>query len=408
MSICASGASIQKPGIADTVIISSVVLAATVGKKLPWLVDAIAGTASLVNLHLPDFCTVDPPADPGLSGLDLVAILTLGNANPDPGPMNRMGQLIERAIWDTVCQCTTGATPAITVPASPPSGAPVVNPPTVVTQPAVGNCFAVSKVGISNGDTLNHYHTDGGDSTTLTMFPLPQGAAYMTVCAQATAAGVSPQPRLFTFIIRNAVGTNLSPVASAGPAPTGSPGGGPTSVCQTIALPAGAVSFALQSASFGGATSTGTFSAQWSISCGGLAGQPSEACCPPDPVATGLLNSILQMVTLVQRQIAPFGYVPGASHTALSGNGTIAVSGLLGVKVDLTTTPARLGEIAGDPVSIWEAGWINVGTSDGFGPRLFISSDPMIVLPVSGAATLIGYSIPDDVVVTITELVREP
>jgi hypothetical protein len=408
VSICSPSTSEPKPGVADAVVISSFVLAATIAKKIPWLTDAIAATATLINLHLSDFCAIDPPADPGLSGLDMVAIMTLGNANPDPGPMLRMNQLIQRAIWNDVCQCAAGGPPAITLPASPPSGSPVLNPPSVTNQPVVGNCFAVSKTGIQNVDTLTHYYTDGGDSTTLAYLPLPQGAAYMTVCAQAGTPGAAPYDRLFGFGMRNAAGANVSPSAFVDVGPTGSPAGGPTSGCQTVAVPPTATQFNIQSGVTGTGVHTGTFNAQFSISCGGLAGQPQNPCCPPDPTATGLLASILQMVTLIQRQAAPFAYIPGATHTGLSGTGQLTVSALLGVKVDLTTTPARLGEIAGDPVSIWEAGWINIGTADGFGPRLFISSDPMIVLPVSGAATLIGYSIPDDVVVTITELVREP
>lgn len=407
MSICSPSTSQPKPGIADAVVITSFVLAATVAKKIPWLTDAIAATASIINLHLSDFCAVDPPADPGLSGLDMVAIMTLGNANPDPGPMQRMGQLIQRTIWTDVCQCATGASPTVTLPASPPSGAPVVNPPTVTNLPAVGNCFAVSIPTLQNIDSLTHYYTSGVDTTTPTQFPLPQGAAYMTVSAQATTPGATPYDRSFGFTLFNAAGGGVSPVASVDVGPVGNPSGAPQTKSVTVAIPSTAVSFFVSSIVQGIGVKTGTFAVQYSISCGGLAGQPQNPCCPPDPTATGLLSSILQMVTLVQRQIAPFAYVHGEVDAGISGNGVIAVQGILGVKVDVTTAPGRLGVEAGDPVAIWDAGWINIGTADGFGPRHFISSDPFVLMPVSGAATFIGYSIPADVVVTITQLVRE-
>ena len=407
MSICASGASQPKPGIADAVVITSFVLAATIAKKIPWLTDAIAATASIINLHLSDFCVADPPADPGLSGPDMVAIMTLGNANPDPGPMQRLGQLIERAIWNDVCQCTSGGAPTISLPATAPSGSPVVNPPTVTTQPTIGNCLAVN-VSLSTVDTATHWYTlAGGDTTTQTKIPLPAGAAYMTVCAQATTPGGAPYSRSFFFNNRNAAGTILSPTASVDVGPVGSPSGAPQSQCATVAIPAGAVTTELMSGVDGGGTHTGAFTAQFSVSCGGLTGQPQNPCCPPDATASGLLTSILQMVTLVQRQIAPFAYVLGESDAGLSGNGSIGVSAILGVKVDVTTAPSRLGQEDGEPVSIWDAGWINIGTPDGFGPRHFITSDPFVLMPVSGAATVIGYSIPDDVTVTITQLVRE-
>lgn len=408
MSICASGASQAKPGLADTVIITATIAAASLAPELLWLDPYIAASATLLNLHLPDFCTVDPPADPGLSGLDLIAILTLGNANPDPGPMQRLGQLIERGLWPILCKCTSGSTPTVTVPSTAPSGAPSVNPPSVTTQPVVGNCFAISLTGIQNVDGVTHYYTAGTDTTTSSFLPLPQGAAYATIAAQASTPGATPYDRSFTFTFHSASGATVGFTPNVDVGPVGNPAGAPQSLTATAAVPATAVSFQVSSIVQGAGTKTGTFAAQASVSCGGLAGQPIQPCCPPDATATGLLSSILQMVTLIQRQSAPFAYVAGTSHAGITGNGTITVSALIGLKIDVTTAPSRLGQELGDPVALWDAGWVNIGSADGFGPRQFISSDPTLLLPISGAATVIGYSIPDDVVVTITELVREP
>jgi hypothetical protein len=408
MSICASGASQAKAGLADTVVISATVIAASLTPELLWLDPYIAGTATLLNIHLPTFCTIDPPADPGLSGTDMVAIALLGNANPDPGPMQRMGQLILRGLWNVFCECTSGGPPTVSVPTAAPAGSPAINPPSVTTQPTVGNCFAISLTGIQNVDGVEHYYTTGTDTTTDNYLPLPQGAAFATISAQASTPGATPYDRQFNFQFKNLAGAIIGGSPSVDVGPVGNPATAPQTQSATAAVPAGALTFHVESIVQGAGTKTGTFAVQASISCGGAAGQPIQACCPPDAVATGLLNSILQMVTLVQRQIAPFAYVTGASHAGLSGNGTIAVSGLLGIKVDVTTAPGRLGETLGDPTTIWDAGWVNIGTPDGFGPRQFISSNPMVILPVSGAATSIGYSIPPDVTITITELAREP
>jgi hypothetical protein len=158
----------------------------------------------------------------------------------------------------------------------------------------------------------------------------------------------------------------------------------------------------------GGGTGQTTVSASADIYCNGaLPGLTPQACCPPDVATQSTLDLILKTVTLLQRQIAPFGYIAGASHAGLSGNGVLTVAGIIGIKVDLTTLPGRLGDTLGDPVTLWDAGWINLGTADGFGPRQFIASDPFLVFPVSGAVTQVGYSIPADVACTITELVRE-
>jgi hypothetical protein len=114
------------------------------------------------------------------------------------------------------------------------------------------------------------------------------------------------------------------------------------------------------------------------------------------------------MTTLIQRQIVPFAYISGTAHAGITGNGTIAVSNVLGLKVAFTTKPSRLGADSGDPINLWGAGWINAGTADGFGPRIWVTSDPMILKPLSADITVIGYSIPTDCVLTITELLREP
>ena len=99
---------------------------------------------------------------------------------------------------------------------------------------------------------------------------------------------------------------------------------------------------------------------------------------------------------------------PIKAYSGLSGNGQFAISGLLGVSVALTTVPGRIGLVAGDPDTIFDAGWVTLGTADGWGPRQFITSNPFILRPIAGDMTLLGYSIPADVVATITELTREP
>lgn len=389
-------------------VITSLFLAAKLDPQLSWLEKYIAASASIANIHLPDFCTIDPPADPGLSGTDLIAILVLGNSNPDPGPMQRLAQLIERGLWNALCQCTSGGPPTVTVPTTPPSGAPDVNPPAVPGVPTIGDCYTNAFVGgaISNGFNPGYY-TTGSRSSTPTRQPLPSGATNVKTCGQAYTPGAVPYDTTLGFQFWNAAGTSLGIGVLVDVGPTGNPPGAPTSQCKTQAIPAGAVAFDLYQSDGDGAGKTGNWDAQWSISCGGLSGSASTPCCPPDDIAAGLLTSIYQMVTLIQRQLVPFASIHGASHAGLSGNGSISVFGLQAVKVDISSAPGRVGEVDGEPVTLWDVGWINLGTADGFGPRQFITSDPFLLQPVPGNVTVIGYSIPDDVTVTITEIVRE-
>jgi hypothetical protein len=115
------------------------------------------------------------------------------------------------------------------------------------------------------------------------------------------------------------------------------------------------------------------------------------------------------MVTLIQRQSAPFGYVYGTNHAGLTGSGEITVADLIGVSIDVTTNPGYTGLIVGDPATIFKVGRVNLGTADGWTVSRDIDHDGSLVLPVqAGVFTKIGYTLNPGVVVAVRELVREP
>jgi hypothetical protein len=115
------------------------------------------------------------------------------------------------------------------------------------------------------------------------------------------------------------------------------------------------------------------------------------------------------MVTLIQRQAAPFAYVYGTNHTALSGSGALDVSGLIGCSVDVTTLPNSYGRAGGVPEELFGLGFVTLGTIDGYETSRHIDHDGTLFLPPgAGAYTKIGYSLSPGVVVSIRELVREP
>lgn len=121
------------------------------------------------------------------------------------------------------------------------------------------------------------------------------------------------------------------------------------------------------------------------------------------------LNNLTTLVTLIQRQEVPFGYLTGTVHSGLTGNGDFAVSGILGLFVSLSSVPNSVGEEAGDPVTLFDAGWINVGDSSGWRSRERIRSQQWVHFPqAAGEVTRVGYSLNPLVTATITELRREP
>jgi hypothetical protein len=114
------------------------------------------------------------------------------------------------------------------------------------------------------------------------------------------------------------------------------------------------------------------------------------------------------LVQLIQRQGVPFGYVSGASHVGLLGQGEFAVADIIGLAVSFTTLPGYYPPISGDPTTYHQIGKITEGTADGWRRSWMPTHSPYLILPLSGAVTKIGWTFPDGIIATITELLREP
>ncbi len=389
-AICGGGSSGPKAGASAVVLVGSGVIATILEKSgNAWLAFA-AALLTLPELVLSTFCGSDPPSVPTFTSAESKALLNLSfGADFDSG-LVKFTALVQNLAWQEYCQCTSGAL-VVPAPVTPPSGTPIYQPPSPqVASPCGTNTESSS---VNNTGQINwplFFPAAGFNPTavvgTITSSINSGPGANWTVDAIVTDGTTN-----FTFHS----GLLLAPGAS------------PT-VTIPVNVPNAHYAYLQvngQPGLTGGRTNiSGT--ADWYCN-GALPGLVPQSCCPPDVATQSTLDLILRMVTLIQRQHVPFATVHGVAHTGLSGNGQFAVSGLLGVKVELTTTPGRLGVTSGDPETIWGAGWVAVGTADGFNPRQFISTSPMILEPISPDTTIVGYSIPSDVTITITELVRE-
>ena len=395
-AICGGGTSGPKVGASAVVLVGSGVIATMLEQSgIPWL-EFAAALLTLPELVLSTFCATDPPAMPTFTAAESSALLNVTFGPDLSSGLAKFTALVENLAWQQYCQCTSGAFVAPTVP-TPPTGTPIYQPPAAPT----GRPCQTVNVGTTGAQAFNNssYAFAGGSNS----------AAVQNVTAiriTATGAPNVPPGHQYSF---NIFGSSNGGVGAALPN-------------QAHIFPASGTDYVLVANTnpdlrwfYGnlvaaGPNTVGNTQVQnviFDLFCGGELPGAQQSCCPPDTATQSSLDLILKMVTLIQRQAVPFAYIYGPSHSSLSGNGAIAVFGLLGVKVDVTAAPGRLGQTDGDPVTLWDAGWINLGTADGFGPRQFITSDPLVLLPVSSAVTIIGYSIPDDVTVTITELWRE-
>lgn len=113
-------------------------------------------------------------------------------------------------------------------------------------------------------------------------------------------------------------------------------------------------------------------------------------------------------VDLIQRQKVPFGSIAGEVHSGLTGSGTLAVQGILGLSVDPTGWPSYLGQDPTTPPAYFDFGRVAWGDANGWIGSQMIRHNPTLILPIDGLVTSVGYTFGEGVTATITELTREP
>lgn len=395
-SICTGGGpSHPRSGLADTIILDSALIAAALTPGLEWLEPFIAAASGITVLHLPDLCATDPPADPGLTAADVNNFFLFPGLGPGLDGQQKIIQLLERFLWYACCECVSGGTPSAPTPPTAPTGLPQINPPSVVTAPKVAPCAV--------GPTTSAAMT----ALPFRLYPaqlIPNGCTSILASmfinhSTGVTSGCTFVPVWYVDLARNyLVSTGTSYVLASG-----------ASLAVEIPVPVQAryLDFVAQTPTNG--SSIDRANLQVDYYCGNHPGETVEPCCPPDQNILGLLMQIQSLTTLIQRQTAPFGYVPGTVHSALTGSGQLAVSDLIGAKILMTTIPAYSGQQAGDPTEYFDVGWFAWGTADGFQERQFLTHAPQLSFPAApGAQTLLGYSWNPGVVVEITELLREP
>lgn len=334
------------------------------------------------------FCATDPPAMSALTSDEANALLNLTFGPDLSSALGKIKDNLLNLIWLDICQCTSGSLTPPTVPALP-TDIPVFQVPAPPTNDICVHQAArtvTSYVGPSTGPIT---------SLAVTLARLTWSNTIVSGGGHATSVNLIAFP--YSSNTPGNLGSKTFALAAGG------------SGVFYFPLPVG-TGFVRPDFTITSGTGNSADSYTIDLYCGsGAPGAPQEPCCPPDPVTQSYLDLILNLVTLTQRQIAPFATIDGAVHTGLSGNGEINVQGLIGIRIDLTTIPTRVGSQAGDPATIFDVGWIRFGDASSWSPRYRIDADPWIVLPSSaGIYTRVGYSIPADVVATITEIIREP
>lgn len=390
-ALCNGGNSGPKLGVEAGVAYSSAKAAQlleTYGAA--WAMEAIPFLV-LPTLLVNAFCQADPPGVPNFTTAEANALLQLNFTADFFSGLPKLGQLIQYLAWYDLCQCTSGSLVPMGAAAPPPNGTYVVHNPVPLPAAHCGPIFQISSQ--ENGSGNAAYGSAplvySGGETSASIFvsigasPAPTSTATVTVVA-GYADGTSE-----TLVTINYTGAQVSQTFP-------------------VALKLGLTGFVDNWIGLGGSGNVGWF-VKITTFCNG---QPPVGtvtpCCPPDQVTQAQLNAILKLTTLIQRQIAPFGYVASTVHGNLQGNGELTVQGLLGVKVLPTSSLANYGHDGGDPDTLWLDSWINWGNADGWTAREFLRVSPHLSLPpAAGQFTKLGYSLAPGLTVSVTELVRE-
>jgi len=390
-AICDGGTSAPKAGYAAVVDYSAGLLTQLLAARgLRWLIPAIPlGLAGPVELAA--FCASDPPAMPTFTVDETVAILTLQFGDDFDSGVGKLRDLILHTIWYEVCECTTGTLDTY-APPSMPTDTPVFQPPVPAdVEPCYTDAIAQYIRNVGGPSFAGHVTHNA-----LYGLPITLGKVTITIGASTGNFNVVVELRQqtldgattgHTYSMTRGVGTteNIIPIDPLFPLwavyLTGQAGSGERIV-----------------------DVASTFYCDGQVPGGTL-----TPCCPPDESTQAYLDLILKMVTLIQRQSTAFGYVYGTNHTGLTGDGSFSVSGLIGVSVDVTALAPSYGVAAGTPETLYDLGFVTLGTADGWSVSRRIDHDGSLVIPPNaGLFTEVGYTVSPGVTIDIRELVREP
>lgn len=396
-ALCGGGPSAAKPDFNRILYIAPAALGAFLNNiPTPWAV-ALAAFIGAVTYDATQFCLSDPPALPTITAEDVANLLNPINVPGWLTARQKFQDLIFYYLWFEACQCTSTTTPTPAAPPSAPDNMPTINPPTIApSYPSGQACFSQDWTW-----TILPPNNSGTDPP---ITPVPAGSTNISISATMSRPIVTDDATGWQINVHcfNASGTFIGNAAHVEASTTGQ------SLTFSAALISGTVSIQPSMANRN-ISSSMQVELITSVFCGAPNNGVSQQPCPADPFTVGLLDQILALVTLIQRQVSPFAYVPAATHAGLSGSGHIAIQGALGVRVTLTTIPSSVGVDFGDPDKLWHGGWVNFGDDSGYSDRRWIDASPITFYPrVAGVYTRLGYSLPPGVVATIDELHREP
>jgi hypothetical protein len=429
-AICGGGTSSAKPGFQQVVVVgSTAVESALILYGLESLAAVLAPIIAGLTFDLTNFCTTDPPADPGLVEQDLKDALNPQNPLVWFPAVAKIRTWFESHYWYDLCQCVSVATPAAPALSNP--GTIGIN--TGLPAAPNGACFSGNAT-----DTLTSSHTTqthdltgallptngvpiNGDviigtfaSVITKVYPIPPTITSFTITNQTIQNDPSLNPNVVhsNFFTTDSSGnvidsTSLSSYGSDHSVLTQTITRGVPSLWSSSATYYGIASHYAFDVTASNVPMTTTYTT--SATCNGQA--LGQECCPPDPTIDNKLNQILGLLQSIYLGLpTPLtSYASGTVHSGLSGSGSVILSGsALAIEVNITTDPATLGESPGTPTFLFDRGYIQPFINFGpVGRERRLTANPQVIL-LPELTEQVGYTLHPGVTISITELLRGP
>jgi hypothetical protein len=411
--------------VSGVVQITAGAVGALIGGELgPIGADVIGALAAqTANIVAETFCAADPPPDPNITATDIYNAAQYLNPLVSGPALIRIGQWVQRQLWWQLCDCTTVATPPITIQPLPtvqftpaPGGTGVTGTPCWTqiysgTVPAgAADPLFPGEVNVTQQLMPAQWIVPGNTVPGITD-PWIIPAEYPTIVQADVQLAVDAVPtREVQFNVNDYIGGWSGEYSlSLGPG-TNNPNVSRASV--SFGLPPTPWNQAPRRLLVDNADQVPhTFTASWTLWCNTPG--PAQPCCPPDLTLQATLDRILG---IVQQLLTNPGagtslprlpnYVAKTTHAGISGDGVLQlVDPAIAVRVDVTSDLSSWPHNPGDPNYYWSLGFITPeahGTPLK-GSRLVYDSQ---IYPLQAQSTGVAYTLEPGVTVTVTELLE--
>jgi hypothetical protein len=406
---CGGAPATVKPGIGPASALTGTALTAILGlfgaAEAGVIFDVVLAG---VNFDLFEICNAGDPGDVTLTVQDYADALNVAVPSVNLPAVAKFHQWIAHAMFPQWCNCADGTSPPPATPSVPPPYVP--NPGAPSGASGTQNCYQSIQTG--------YYATPGGLQWPYAAWYWVDGAAIAADSPRLVIPGTSliqldvqyfrqgtSDPTIGAFgsiAYYNQAGQQIASVQ-------GPPGpGGQDTVTLTLAPPTGAYKAAVLPNTVSNAPTypPGTLKATVTVFCGTQGpGTPSVPCCPPDPTVDIRLRSIQDMLQFLMDGTKP-SYKAGTVHTGVTGAGTLAISNLVGVKIDITSGVPTNPELPGTPPYEFSVGWMSVSEPNGMLDEKRITRQHQVWLSgVTPYATVFGYYLNPGFTINVTELV---